>query len=161
MYDLACVLYHKGTNVHSGHYIAEVHDPDSNTWTLFDDEKVRPLSRVNSHGSVGRKAATSITNSTGKGSAAGGLEKMGSRNGENDGDFDAAAAESDADADLLGSGVKADDSDGVVGGAVNNTAGEGKGEGEGEEEGKVEGKDAKGKRKGKGEGEGGGESNGG
>ena len=24
MYDLACVLYHKGTNVHSGHYIAEV-----------------------------------------------------------------------------------------------------------------------------------------
>ncbi|CAN0411431.1 unnamed protein product, partial [Ascophyllum nodosum] len=49
VYKLACVLYHKGGNVHSGHYIAEVHDPSSNTWTLFDDEKVRHLPGINSH----------------------------------------------------------------------------------------------------------------
>lgn len=24
VYELGCVLYHKGSNVHSGHYIAEV-----------------------------------------------------------------------------------------------------------------------------------------
>lgn len=83
-----------------------MHDPDSNTWTLFDDEKVRPLSRVNSHGSVGRKAANANTNVAGKGGAPGGLEKIGSRIGEADANEDAAKAESDADADLLGSVVK-------------------------------------------------------
>lgn len=85
----------------------QVYDPDSNTWTLFDDEKVRPLSRVNSHGSVGKKATnTNSTNIGCKGGAAGGLEKIGSRIGETDGRVDAAKAESDADADLLGSAVR-------------------------------------------------------
>lgn len=87
----------------------QVHDPDSNTWTLFDDEKVRPLSRVNSHGSVGKKAANLNTNTRGKGgSAAGRLEKIGSRVGETDANEDAAVdkAESDADADLLRNAVR-------------------------------------------------------
>lgn len=26
VYELGCVLYHKGSSVHSGHYVAEVHE---------------------------------------------------------------------------------------------------------------------------------------
>lgn len=33
-------------------YHCQVYDPTSDTWILFDDEKVRPLAGVNSHGSV-------------------------------------------------------------------------------------------------------------
>ncbi|CAM9717071.1 unnamed protein product, partial [Scytosiphon promiscuus] len=47
VYDLRCVLYHKGSNVHSGHIVAEVHDSATDTWTLFDDEKVRHIPGVN------------------------------------------------------------------------------------------------------------------
>lgn len=89
----------------------QVYDPDSDTWTLFDDEKVRPLSRVNSHGAVGaaatKRAMNNLTidmNNTGKGGPGGGLKRVGSRAGETA--AAAAAAESDADADLLGSALK-------------------------------------------------------
>ena len=81
--------------------VFQVHDPSSNTWTLFDDEKVRHLSGINSHDPSIEGTGTSPAVDAKKKGDRGGGEAMATAMG-------AAGAELDDGAELLGS------ADGVV-----------------------------------------------
>lgn len=39
-YRLKAFISHKGPSVHSGHYVAHVHEGEETGWVLFNDEKV-------------------------------------------------------------------------------------------------------------------------
>lgn len=93
----------------------QVHDPSSDTWTLFDDEKVRHIPGVNSHGppvgatggggggtggKKGRGAAAG-KGGGGKGGGRGARSKKPAKGSSGDEEDEAAAADSEADAEFL------------------------------------------------------------
>ena len=94
--------------------VFQVHDPSSNTWTLFDDEKVRHLPGMNSHDpSIAGTGTSPAVDTKPRGKAKRNpfaLQKKGDRGG---GEamataMEAAGAELDDGSELLGS------ADGVV-----------------------------------------------
>eukprot|EP00904_Undaria_pinnatifida_P007871 jgi/Undpi1/4213/HiC_scaffold_16.g07579.m1 len=71
VYDLACVLYHKGTNVHSGHYIAEADDSDG----VADSAANKTNGEAESESGVGRGKGKRKGRGKGKGGKGRGKDK--------------------------------------------------------------------------------------
>lgn len=84
----------------------QVRDPRTNTWTLFDDEKVTTVKGVNSHGpetsNGGGKAKSTNGDGTGKDKGKSKSVKKRGRGGR----FVVADAESDAEVSFLGSSAE-------------------------------------------------------
>lgn len=84
----------------------QVHDPSCDTWTLFDDEKVRHIPGVNSHGTPGGagggKKAKGAAAAAGKGGGGGGRGIRTKKQARaSSGEDQEAEADSEADAEFL------------------------------------------------------------
>ncbi|KAG2444722.1 hypothetical protein HXX76_001466 [Chlamydomonas incerta] len=126
LYELVGILIHKGSQAHSGHYVAHIKDQASGLWWRFDDEVAAcigpdPAAAFQSdHGAVGAAAAAAAA--AGAGAAADGSSKgAGSSRkraaGDEDMDYEEEAAaageepgngggEEDDDAEDAGAGGK-------------------------------------------------------
>ena len=47
MYNLSAVLIHRGPSAYSGHYVAHVKDPKSQSWYKFNDEEIQRMEGKN------------------------------------------------------------------------------------------------------------------
>lgn len=86
----------------------QVHDPTSDTWTLFDDEKVRHIPGVNSHGPPGGtgggkkgRGAAAGKGGSGKGGGRGIRKRRPAKGSGGEEEDEAAAADSEADSEFL------------------------------------------------------------